>query len=66
MSFGFRATDEIWQGERRELRAVDLVEISIVQAFPAYEGTTIAARSRAGAKPRLALAKLHLAARGAM
>ncbi len=46
MSFGFRARDEYWTGERRELRSVDLVEVSVVSAFPAYDGTTVAARSR--------------------
>ncbi len=46
-SIGFRATDEAWPArDRRELRAVDLVEISIVQAFPAYSQTTVTARSR--------------------
>lgn len=46
MSFGFRAQDETWpSADRRELRAVDLMEISIVQAFPAYGETTIATRS---------------------
>ncbi|WP_407073569.1 HK97 family phage prohead protease [Stenotrophomonas sp. A3_2] len=29
----------------RELRAVDLLEISVVSAFPAYPDTTVAARS---------------------
>jgi HK97 family phage prohead protease len=48
MSFGFHATDEAWPTpDRRELRAVDLVEISVVHAFPAYAQTTVAARSRA-------------------
>lgn len=47
MSFGFRPTDEAWPtSETRELIAVDLLEVSIVQAFPAYSQTTITARSR--------------------
>lgn len=47
MSFGFRVQDEAWSGrDRRELRAVDLVEISVVQAFPAYAQSDVAARSR--------------------
>jgi uncharacterized protein len=47
MSFGFRATDEAWPArDRRELRAVDLVEISVVAAHPAYTQTSISARSR--------------------
>ena len=47
MSFGFRVTDEAWPDQRtRELRAVELVEISVVHAFPAYDGTSVAARAR--------------------
>lgn len=45
MSFGFTALDEKRDGDRRELRAVQLHEISIVQAWPAYDGTIIQARS---------------------
>jgi len=47
MSFGFRVKPggEVWDGNRRTLRGVDLVEISIVQSWPAYEGTSVAARS---------------------
>lgn len=61
MSFGFKATDENWQGERRELRAVDLFEISVVLAWPAYEGTVVSARSRSpGGATRLALAGRYL------
>ena len=47
MSFGFTARDEAIDGNRRELRAVDLFEISIVAAFPAYDGTTVTARAKA-------------------
>jgi uncharacterized protein len=65
MSFGFMAIDEHWNGDRRELRSLDLVEISIVQAFPAYDGTTIAARSQGKLSPfSVTLARLHLHARG--
>jgi len=46
MSFGFRAIDDDWQGDLRELRQVELHEVSIVQAFPAYEATTVEARAR--------------------
>lgn len=46
MSFGFTAQDEHVDGNRRELRAVDLFEISVVAAFPAYNGTVINARSQ--------------------
>jgi HK97 family phage prohead protease len=48
MSFGFRVMDEAWPTrDKRELRAVDLVEISVVQAFPAYSQTSVSARARA-------------------
>lgn len=47
MSFGFRTKDEAWPTTlRRELRAVDLIEISVVQSFPAYSQTTVSARAR--------------------
>lgn len=46
MSFGFRATDDAWpSANKRELRAVDLLEISVVHAFPAYAQTTVATRA---------------------
>jgi len=45
MSFGFTAIDEHRDGDRRELRAVELHEISVVLAWPAYDGTIIQARS---------------------
>ncbi|GLI93946.1 HK97 family phage prohead protease [Methylocystis echinoides] len=44
MSFGFRAVDEYWNGNRRELRAVELREISVVSAWPAYTNTSVEAR----------------------
>jgi HK97 family phage prohead protease len=50
MSFGFKAKDERWQGNRRELRAVDLREISVVSAFPAYSDTVVEARARGRAE----------------
>ena len=47
MSFGFRVKDEAWPApDRRELRAVDLVEVSIVHAHPAYAATSVQARAR--------------------
>ena len=46
MSFGFVATDEAWTGDKRELRAVDLREISVVQSWPAYQQTEISLRHR--------------------
>jgi hypothetical protein len=47
-SFGFRVpkSGDAWSGNRRELRAVDLHEISIVQSWPAYSNTTVEARDR--------------------
>lgn len=46
MSFGFVATDEAWDGNTRELREVELHEISIVQSWPAYQSTEINLRSK--------------------
>ena len=46
MSFGFRVRDDQWpDAETRILSDVDLLEISVVQAFPAYADTSITARS---------------------
>lgn len=45
-SFSFRAIDEDWTGNHRTLKQVDLFEISVVQAFPAYVDTAVYARSR--------------------
>lgn len=46
VSIGFRATAEEWPAPtRREVRAAELVECSIVHAFPAYEASTVSARS---------------------
>lgn len=47
MSFGFLipAGGEEWDGDTRTLRSIDLREISVVSAWPAYEGTEIALRS---------------------
>lgn len=49
MSFGFMVPKggDSWTGERRTLRTVDLKEISVVQAWPAYPDTELALRSRA-------------------
>lgn len=51
MSFGFTALDERRDGDRRELRAVELHEISVVLAWPAYDGTVIHARALALPSP---------------
>jgi HK97 family phage prohead protease len=46
-SFSFRATDERWPTrDLRELRAVELHDISLIQSQPAYAGTDVALRSR--------------------
>jgi Escherichia/Staphylococcus phage prohead protease len=48
MSFGFVVgkDGEQWHGNKRELRTVDLKEISVVSAWPAYEGTIVNARAK--------------------
>ncbi|MBO9579870.1 MAG: HK97 family phage prohead protease [Sphingobium sp.] len=48
MSFGFvvPAGGDRWQGERRTLVNLDLREISVVSAHPAYPDTSLALRSR--------------------
>lgn len=48
MSFGFVVPrgGDVWEGERRSLRTVDLREISVVSSFPAYPDTSLALRSR--------------------
>lgn len=47
MSFGFRVPKggESWTGTKRSLRAIDLKEISVVQAWPAYPDTELALRA---------------------
>lgn len=46
MSFSFFAKRDRWPAaDRRMLEDVDLLEVSIVQAHPAYVGTSVAARS---------------------
>lgn len=59
MSFGFTVNKdgERWTGNRRELRSVNLVEISVVSAWPAYPETTVNPRAKT---PRLNLARLYL------
>src|SRR5262245_49518228 len=53
-SFGFLVLDEHWNGDHRELRSVDLKEISVVQSFPAYGQTSVWARARPVIFPRVA------------
>lgn len=47
-SFAFTVPQggERWAGRSRELVRVNLQEISVVSAWPAYEGTSVVARSR--------------------
>ena len=44
-SFGFLVERDRWSGNLRTLEAVDLREISIVNAWPAYPQTSVSARS---------------------
>ncbi len=59
MSFAFTVpkNGERWTGRKRELLAVDLHEISVVSAWPAYDGTVVIPRSRT---PRLNMANRYL------
>jgi phage head maturation protease len=52
MSFAFRVrpNGENWVGQRRELRSLDLAEISVVQAWPAYPDTVVDIRGMSGAQ----------------
>lgn len=47
MSFGFTVPKggETWAGERRTLKTIDLKEISVVSAWPAYPDTEVAVRA---------------------
>ncbi|MGH7794109.1 MAG: HK97 family phage prohead protease [Candidatus Binatia bacterium] len=60
MSFGFTVNGkdgEHWTDNRRELRSINLVEISVVSSWPAYPDTVVLARSKT---PRLNLVRLYL------
>ena len=59
MSFGFRVAKggEHWSGRQRELRQVELLEVSVVHAWPAYDGTEVSARNRT---PRLNRARRYM------
>lgn len=62
MSFAFKIRDEAWPAKNeRELRAVDLVEISVVHAWPAYTQTSVAARSLSQAAVEVARRRRFLA-----
>lgn len=51
MSFGFTAKNDEVLGTKRTLHAVELFEISVVAAWPAYEGTSVQARALTDATP---------------
>lgn len=51
MSFGFVAIEEEWRNDLRELREVDLHEISVIQAIPAYSQTSVSLRSKQARTP---------------
>ena len=53
-SFGFMVERDRWSGNLRTLEAVDLREISIVNAWPAYPQTSVSARSAMQHDPDLA------------
>jgi uncharacterized protein len=57
MSFGFRILEEAWPDKRtRELRAVELAEISVITGGqPAYPGTLVQARGKKAPGMRLSL-----------
>ena len=46
MSFGFIPDQEQWNGNTREILSVDLREISVASAWPAYPETTVQARTK--------------------
>lgn len=46
MSFGFVATAEDWKGDLREIRGVELHEISVIQSWPAYTQTEVNVRNK--------------------
>lgn len=64
MSFGFTVEPdgEEWRGDKRTLKHIGLREISVVQSWPAYEGTSVSARAkqnRTSAARRIALLEME-------
>lgn len=60
-AFSIPSGGERWNADRRELRSVNLHEISIVSAWPAYEQTSVSARGRyLNLPPKLAAARRFL------
>lgn len=62
-AFKVRADGERWEGRKRELRSLDLIEVSIVQSWPAYSGTSVAARKAGYAETRFILSPARVALR---
>ncbi|WP_081375937.1 HK97 family phage prohead protease [Xanthomonas perforans] len=60
VSMGFVATRDSWDGDRRTLHEVELIEISIVQSWPAYPTTTVSLRSKSQQVDQLAILKFWL------
>jgi hypothetical protein len=60
MSFAFTIKRERWDGERRTLESIDLHEISVVSAWPAYPDTIVQARARPVFHPRVVVARRFL------
>lgn len=62
MSFAFSVDEkgQRWDGDRRTLTDVDLLEVSVVAAHPAYQGTSVQARSRGTPRPRWSRAARYL------
>ena len=61
--FGFTVPKggDSWQGNDRTLNNVNLVDVSIVNSFPAYPQTEVMARARGDRRLTLALAKRQIA-----
>ena len=60
VSIGFNAYHEISTDSERRLTAIDLREISIVSSIPAYQDTTVTARSQPDRDPRVDLLRTWL------
>jgi Escherichia/Staphylococcus phage prohead protease len=54
-AFSVPKDGETWHGTRRTLRSVNLIEISVVSAWPAYPETSVVARARPPARLMMAM-----------
>lgn len=65
MSFGFTVAKngETWNGDKRTLTGIDLREISVVSAWPAYSGTVVNARAKTIPRPAKSFIRLNHARR---